>query len=57
MMTAADASGRRGEFRQAGSGNPLVLQAAQEIMAGEPLDAAAERRARDSGWRGSSASR
>lgn len=57
MMTAAGSGGRQNEFRQAGSGNPLVLQAAQEIMAGEPLDAAAERRARDSGWRGSSASR
>ena len=57
MMTAAGSGGRQSEFRQAASGNPLVLQAAQEMMAGEPLDAAAERRARDSGWRGSSASR
>ena len=57
MMTAAGSAGARGAFRQAGSGNALVLQAAQEIMAGEPLDAAAERRARDSGWRGQETSR
>lgn len=53
MMTTTGSAGRRGEFRQAGSENPQILQAAQEMMAGEPLDAAAERRARDSGWRGS----
>lgn len=57
MMTAAGAGGSRGEFRQAASGNPLVLQAAQEIMTGAPFDDTAERRARDSGWRGSRASR
>jgi hypothetical protein len=51
MMTAAGASGPRGDYRQAASGNPLVAQAAQEMMAGEALDAAGERRARDSGWR------
>ena len=47
----APAPGQHGDYRQAGSGNALVLAAAQEMMAGEPLDAAAERRARDSGWR------
>lgn len=57
MMTAAAAGRTRGQFRQAGGGDALVLQAAQEIMAGEPLDADAERRARDSGWRRSGASR
>lgn len=57
MMTATGSGAARGEFRQAGSGNPLVLQAAQEIMAGEPLDDEAERRARDSGWRRSATSR
>jgi hypothetical protein len=39
------------DYRQAGSGSALVLQAAQEMMAGEPFDADAERRARDAGWR------
>lgn len=57
VMTAAPSGAMRGQYRQAGSGDALVLQAAQEIMAGEPLDAAAERRARDSGWRRSDPSR
>lgn len=51
MTGTGTAAAARGQFRQAGSGNPLVLEAAQDIMAGEPLDGAAERRARDSGWR------
>jgi anti-sigma factor RsiW len=51
MMTSAGSGGPRGDYRQAGSVNPLVAQAAQELMAGEAFDAAAERRARDSGWR------
>ena len=38
-------------YRQAASGSSLVYQTAQEMMAGEPFDAEAERRARDSGWR------
>jgi len=57
MMTAAGAGGARPDYRQAGGANPLVAQAAQELMAGEALDADAERRARDSGWRRSGASR
>jgi anti-sigma factor RsiW len=51
MMTAAGSGGQRTDYRQAGSENLLVQQAAQEMMAGEPYDDAAERRARDSGWR------
>jgi anti-sigma factor RsiW len=39
-----------GDYRQAGSEN-LVMQVAQDMMAGAPFDAEAERRARDSGWR------
>lgn len=57
MMTAAGSGGQRGEFRQAGSESLLVQQAAQEMMAGEPLDDRGERRARDSGWRRGGASR
>jgi hypothetical protein len=57
MMASAGAGGHSGAFRQAGSGSALALAAAQEMMAGEPLDAAAERRARDSGWRRREASR
>lgn len=51
LVTARSGGGTRGEYRQAGADSPAVLQAAQEMMAGEPLDAAAEARARDSGWR------
>lgn len=51
VATAAGAGAERGEYHQAGSAASLVLQAAQDLMAGEPLDADAERRARDSGWR------
>ena len=41
-----------GEIRQAASAtDPLVLEAAQAMMAGEPLDEAGERRARARGWR------
>ena len=38
-------------YAQAGSADPQLMAAAQEMMAGEPLDAAAERAARDRGWR------
>jgi hypothetical protein len=51
MMTARGSGGVAGDYRQAGADSPLVLQAAQDMMSGEPFDAAAERRARDSGWR------
>lgn len=47
-VTAAPASGT-GEYRQAGA--PAVLAQAQEMMAGQPFDAAAEKAARDRGWR------
>jgi hypothetical protein len=54
LVATAPGSGAAGaEYRQASSGNALVLGAAQEMMAGEPLDAAGERRARDTGWRNS----
>jgi hypothetical protein len=56
VMTTAAPGGPRGDYRQAGS-SPLVAQAAQELMTGEAFDAEAERRARDSGWRGRGASR
>jgi hypothetical protein len=51
MMTAPGAVPAGGELRQAASTGTLMMQAAQDLMAGEPLDANAERRARDSGWR------
>jgi hypothetical protein len=43
--------GAEGQYRQAGSGSALVMQVAQELIEGQPFDAAAERRARDGGWR------
>lgn len=51
IMTTAGAGGQRSEYRQAGSGDPQVLAAAQALMAGDAFDAEAERRARDSEWR------
>lgn len=51
MMTAAGSGAARADYRQAGTENLLVQQAAQDMMAGDPFDEAAERRARDSGWR------
>jgi hypothetical protein len=51
IMAGAGSGAPQHDYRQAGSANPLVAEAAQGLMAGEPFDAAAERRARDSGWR------
>ncbi len=39
------------EYRQASSTDPVILAAAQAMMVGDPLDAAAEAAARDRGWR------
>ncbi|HEY5710361.1 MAG TPA: anti-sigma factor [Allosphingosinicella sp.] len=50
VMTGAGSPAAGGAYRQAASGNPLILEAAQDLMTGAPLDAAAERRARDAGW-------
>jgi hypothetical protein len=51
VVTAPGAGTSQSQYRQAGSANPIVMQSAQEMMVGEPLDAVAERMARDSGWR------
>ena len=51
VVTAPGNGVSQSEYRQAASGNAVVLQTAQELMAGEPLDATAERRARDSDWK------
>ncbi len=40
-----------GEYRQAGSTDASLLAAAQDMMAGDPLDPAAERAALERGWR------
>lgn len=38
-------------YAQAGSADAALMAAAQELMAGEPLDATAEKRARAAGWK------
>lgn len=40
----------QGGYRQAASPSAEILGAAQEMMTGDPLDADAERQARDGGW-------
>ncbi len=49
--TQAGDEGSRSDYRQAGSGEPALLAAAQDMMAGDPLDAAAERAAKARNWR------
>lgn len=46
-----EATRAAGAYRQAGSSSAPLLAEAQDMMAGRPLDAAAERRARAQGWR------
>lgn len=48
---SAPAAGGQGDYRQAGSSDPALLAAAQDMMAGDPLDAAGEARAKAAGWR------
>ncbi|MCW3834454.1 anti-sigma factor [Sphingomonas canadensis] len=48
---AADSAGQATAYRQAGSADPALMAAAQDMMAGDPLDPAAERRARDALWK------
>ena len=40
-----------GAYRQAASGDPTLMTAAQDMMRGDPLDDAAEQKAREAGWR------
>jgi hypothetical protein len=49
MMTAPTDAATETQYRQAGSS--LVMRAAQEMMAGAPLDAEAERAAMKADWR------
>ncbi len=51
MVASARRATSGGDYRQAGSDSARVLEAAQEMISGAPFDAAAEARARDSGWR------
>ncbi len=47
----AGSGSEAGAYRQAGSAEAAIMAQAQDMMTGEPLDAIAERRARDSQWR------
>lgn len=49
VASVAGAPLEEGQYRQAGTG-PVVMGLAQEMIATAPLDAEAERRARDIGW-------
>jgi hypothetical protein len=51
MVMIGEGGAQTSEYRMAGSSSAAILAAAQEMMTGEPLDAEAERRARDAGWR------
>ena len=52
LSTTSAQQRQQGDFRQAGSTLPsAILNAVDQQMHGEPLDAAAEQHARDSGWR------
>lgn len=52
MAVAQGAAGPGGDYRTAASGTPPeILEAAQAIMVGEPLDQAGEAAARAKGWR------
>lgn len=51
QIVAGDSDMAATAYRQAGSGHPAVLRAAQEMMAGAPLDARQEKSARDKGWK------
>jgi len=50
MAIAVAAEGAATPYRQAGAASPLVLEHAEAMMTGDPLDAAAERRASEAGW-------
>lgn len=50
-QTYSAAPGATTDYRQAGSGDAALMAAAQDMMAGAPLDAAQEQAARDKGWR------
>ncbi len=51
QLVTGDSDAGTTDYRQAGSTSPAILQAAQEMMAGAPLDAVQEKEARDKGWK------
>lgn len=49
--TQQGSAAQHGDYAQAGSPDPDLMAAAQDMMAGAPLDAKAEETARRAGWR------
>jgi hypothetical protein len=50
MLVAPAAQRSTSEYQQASSGTGMVMASAQELMVGEPMNAAEEKNARDAGW-------
>lgn len=50
-QTRAGSNAAKSDYAQAGSTDPALMAAAQEMMAGAPLDAGAEAKAKAKGWR------
>jgi hypothetical protein len=50
-VALTQAASSSSDYRQAGASAPAVLEAVDEIIAGEPFDAEQERAARDGDWR------
>jgi hypothetical protein len=58
LQSLSTAPGDSAGYRQAGTSMPpLVLQAAEASMAGDPLDARGEAESRDHHWRSADATR
>ncbi|HEX7781901.1 MAG TPA: anti-sigma factor [Sphingobium sp.] len=51
LEQAAPGHGTSGDYRQASSGDPRVMATIDQLIAGAPVDAAAEKAARDGGWK------
>lgn len=51
VRTAGGSRAPGTDYRQAGSGSMALMADAQALMAGDPLDADAERKAQQSGWK------
>jgi hypothetical protein len=51
QLLAPGAAPQAGEFAQASGASPIVMQAAQDAMSGDPLDPEQERQAQSQGWR------
>lgn len=51
LEQALPGKGQATDYRQAASGDPRVMATVEALIAGEAADAAAERQARDGGWK------